>query len=60
MRVDDIVHQRVVVVITVDLTDEPGTDTIAAAAFLDVLTHLEHDGIRPHRSTLNIRSTTTT
>jgi len=46
------------IVITIDLNDEPGTDTIGAGAFLDVLSHLEHDGIRPHRSTLEIRTAT--
>lgn len=54
---NDIASQRIV--ITIDFTDEPGTDTIAAAAFLDVLSHLEHDGIRPHHSTLEITTPTT-
>jgi hypothetical protein len=48
------------VVITLDLTDEPGTDTLAASAFLHILSHLEHDGIRPHRSALEITAPTTT
>jgi hypothetical protein len=53
----DIPYQRIV--ITIDFIDEPGTDTLAAAAFLDVLNHLEHDSIRPHRSTLKITTPTT-
>jgi hypothetical protein len=53
----DIPCQRVV--ITVDFVDEPGSDTLAVGAFLDVLSHLEHDGIRPHRSTLEITTPTT-
>jgi hypothetical protein len=55
--ITDIPCQRVV--ITIDFIDEPGSDTLAASAFLDVLGHLEHDGIRPHRSTLEITTPTT-
>ena len=33
--------------------------SIALAALTDVLTRLEHDGIRPHRTTIEITETTT-
>lgn len=46
-------------VITVDLPSYLGTDLIAANALLNVLTCLEHDGIRPYRATLKISDTTT-
>jgi hypothetical protein len=46
-------------VITVDLPGYLGTDVIAANALLNVLSCLEHDGIRPCRTTLKISDTTT-
>jgi hypothetical protein len=48
------------ITITLDIPAAPGTDTIAAAALLDVLNHLEHDGIQPHSTTLEITGPTTT
>jgi len=54
---DDDARQRIM--ITVDIPSFLGTDTIAAAALLNVLNHLEHDGIRPYRTTLEITDTTT-
>ncbi|HEV2370205.1 MAG TPA: hypothetical protein VGR90_10045 [Acidimicrobiales bacterium] len=47
------------ITITLDLRGYLGTDTVAAAALLDVLTRLEHDGIRPDRTTLEITEPTT-
>jgi hypothetical protein len=47
------------IVITLDIPGFFGTDTIATAALLTVLTHLEHDGIRPTRTTLDISEPTT-
>jgi hypothetical protein len=47
------------ITITIDLPGYLGTDTIATAALLNVLTHLEHDGIRPTRTTLEISERTT-
>jgi hypothetical protein len=46
-------------IVTIDLIDEPGIDTLAAGVFVDVLTHLEHDGVRPYRSTLEITTPAT-
>ena len=48
------------IVITLDIAGGRGTETIAAAAFLDVFEHLEREGIRPHWSTLEITGPTTT
>lgn len=48
------------VTITVDIPGGPGTETIAAGALLDVLNHLQHDGIQPHWITLEITGPTTT
>jgi hypothetical protein len=56
---DDDFDYRQRIVITVDIPGFLGTDTIATAALLNVLTHLEHDGIRPYRTTLKITETTT-
>jgi len=53
----DVPIQRVTV--TIDLIDEPGVDTLIAAVFFDMLGRLEHDGIRPYRSTLEITTPTT-
>jgi predicted amino acid dehydrogenase len=59
MNNDDFLYlQRIT--ITLELPGGPGTDTIAAAAFLDVLRHLEHDGIQPAWATLEITGPPTT
>jgi hypothetical protein len=47
------------ITITIDIAGFFGTDTIATAALLNVLTHLEHDGIRPQRTTLEITDSAT-
>jgi hypothetical protein len=54
---DDDFLQRIV--ITLDIPGGPGTHTIAAGALLDVLGHFQHDGIQPHRITLEITGPTT-
>jgi hypothetical protein len=46
------------VTISFDLPFGLGTDTIAVQALLNLLDHLEHDGIRPHATTLKIDKTT--
>ena len=38
-------HRRVT--ITIDIIDEPGNDTTAVGALLDVIGHLQHDSIYP-------------
>jgi hypothetical protein len=48
------------ITITVDIPAEPGTETTAAGALLDVLNHLQHEGIQPTRITLEITGPTTT
>ena len=48
------------ITVTIDITDEPGNDTIAVAALRDILGHLEHDGIVPLLIGLEIRPTPTT
>jgi hypothetical protein len=48
------------ITITVDIPADPGTETIAAGALLDVLNHLQHDGIQPAWITLEITGPTTT
>ncbi len=48
------------ITITVDIAAGPGTETIAAAALLDVLNHLQHDAIQPHWITLEISGPATT
>ena len=58
MNDDDGFLQRIV--ITLDIPGGPGTETIATAAFLDVLRHLEHDGIQPLWTTLEITGPATT
>jgi len=45
--------------ITIDIPACLGTDTIPVAALLNLLNHLEHDGIRPYRTTLEITEPTT-
>ena len=47
------------IVITLDIPGFRGTDIIATAALLNVLSHLEHNGIRPYRTTLDISEPTT-
>lgn len=51
---DEILAQRIVV--TIDIDAGPSLETIAAGALLDILGHLEHDGIRPLRTTLEINA----
>ena len=48
------------IIITLDVTDEPGNDTLAISALLDVISHLEHDAIIPLLIRLEIRPTPTT
>ncbi len=48
------------ITITIDVTDEPGNDTIAVEALLDIIRHLEHDAIIPLLIRLEIRPTPTT
>ena len=48
------------VTITFDLPGWPGTNSIAMHAVLDVLDRLEHDGMRPYRTTIDITEQTTT
>jgi hypothetical protein len=55
---DDDYLQRIT--ITVDIPSGPGTETTAAGALLDVLGHLQHDGIQPHWIALEITGPTTT
>jgi hypothetical protein len=47
------------VTITIDLPGGWGTSTTPLAALMDILDHLERDGIRPHRTTLEITDKTT-
>jgi hypothetical protein len=47
------------ITITLDVTDEPGNDTLAISALLDVISHLENDAIIPLLIRLEIRSTPT-
>jgi hypothetical protein len=48
------------ITITIDVIDEQGTDTTAITSLLDVLSHLENDGIPPLRIHLEIGPTQTT
>jgi hypothetical protein len=48
------------IIITLDVTDEPGNDTLAISALLDIIGHLEHDAIIPLLIRLEIRPTPTT
>lgn len=42
------------VTITLELPGGPGTNIIPIEAVVNVLSHLEHDGIRPYRTTVDI------
>jgi len=55
---DDDFDQRIVITLTIP--GGRGTEIIAAGALLDVVGHLEHDGIRAHTITLEISGPTTT
>lgn len=46
--------------ITLELPGGPGTHSIAVALVLDVIDHLEHDGLRPYRTRVDITEQTTT
>lgn len=48
------------ITVTLDVVDEPGNDTIGISALLDVVGHLEHDGIIPLLIRLEIGPTPTT
>jgi hypothetical protein len=48
------------ITISVDIAYGHGTETLAATVLLDILAHLENDGIRPHRATLEITDPPTT
>ena len=48
------------ITVTIDIIDEPGNDAIAISALHHVLAHLEHDGIIPLLTRLEIRPTPTT
>jgi hypothetical protein len=57
---DDIDDQFVLAVtVTLELPGGWIIGSIALAAITDVFTRLEHDGIRPHRTTIEITETTT-
>jgi hypothetical protein len=58
MTDDDYPLQRVTT--TVELPGWPGVHNIAIGALIDVLDHLERDGIRPFHTTINITEQTTT
>jgi hypothetical protein len=55
---DEVLLQRVT--ISVDIDYEPGSENIAAAMFLDVLSRLAHDGVEPRWTTLEITGAATT
>ena len=48
------------ITVTVDIVDEPGNDIIGVTALLDVIGHLQHDGIIPQLIRLEIAPTPTT
>jgi hypothetical protein len=48
------------ITISVDIAYTHGTEILAATVLLDVLAHLENDGIRPLRTTLEITDPPTT
>lgn len=48
------------ITVTLDITDEPGNDTVAISTLHDILTHFEHDGIVPLLIRLEIQPTPTT
>ncbi len=52
MTDDEPIIQRVT--ITLELPGGLGTNTVAVGAVLDVLDHLERDGLRPYRTTIDI------
>lgn len=54
---DDLPVQHVT--ITFELPGGPGTNIIPIEAVLNVLNHLEHDGLRPYRTTIDITEPTT-
>ena len=57
---DDIDDQFILALtLTLELPGGWIIGSIALAAITDVLTRLEHDGIRPHRTTIEITETTT-
>ncbi len=45
------------ITITLDINDEPGNDTTAITALKNILGHLEHDGIIPILTRLEIGPT---
>lgn len=49
---DELITQRVT--ITLELPGGLGTNTITVGAVLEVLDHLERDGLRPYRTTIDI------
>ena len=49
---DDIAVQ--LVIITIELPGGPGTNTVVLHTVLTVLDRLEHDGIRPYRTNVEI------
>ncbi len=48
------------IVVTLDVVDEPGNDTVGVGALLDIIGRLEHDGIIPLLIRLEIGPTPTT
>lgn len=48
------------ITITLELPGGWGTNTIPLAAVIDVLDHLERDGLRPFRTTVDITEQPTT
>jgi hypothetical protein len=48
------------VTVTLDIPAGPGTEIIAVGALLDLLDHLQHDGIQPQWITLDIGGPPTT
>ena len=45
--------------VTIELPGGLGTNTIPFAAAINVLEHLERDGLRPYRTTVEVTETTT-
>jgi len=48
------------ITITIDVDYEPGYAYVAAGALLQVVSHLDHDGIEPRWVSLEITGPTTT
>jgi len=48
------------VTITIELPGGPGTTSISIEAVLNVLNHLERDGLRPYRTAIDIVEQPTT